>query len=139
MFSFFKKKKVEINKNNNSNNIKMEMIQIDKEIDKEEVLNLIEQKKKVLEESTENKEIELLNEIAENYFKISELDLAIEFYEKSLNKNKKIGKVSTELMNLYNLKRKEASLEKNDKKVAEYMEKINELMQLSKDSLRGKI
>lgn len=133
MFGFFKKKKVEINKN--SNNKKVEVTQIDKK----EVLNLIEQKKKLLKESTENREIELLNEIAEDYFKISELDLAIEFYEKSLNKNKKIGKASTELMNLYNLKRKEASLDKDDKKVTEYMEKINGLMQLSKDSLRGKI
>lgn len=134
MFGFFKKKKVEIN-NENSNNKKVVVTQIDKK----EVLNLIEQKKKFLKESTENREIELLNEIAEEYFKISELDLAIEFYEKSLNKNKKIGKASTELMNLYNLKRKEASLDKDDKKVTEYMEKINGLMQLSKDSLRGKI
>lgn len=134
MFGFFKKKKVEIN-NENSNNKKVVVTQIDKK----EVLNLIEQKKKLLKESTENREIELLNEIAEEYFKISELDLAIEFYEKSLNKNKKIGKASTELMNLYNLKRKEASLDKDDKKVTEYMEKINGLMQLSKDSLRGKI
>lgn len=134
MFSFFKKRNIDRNESN-SDSRKSEIVQIDKD----EILSLIEKKKNILKESTENKQIELLNEIAENYYKISELDLAIKFYEKSLNKNNKIGKASTELMSLYNLKRKEASLDKDDEKVNEYMEKINKLMQLSKDSLRGKI
>lgn len=130
MFNFWRKKE---------NKQTIEETTQDIKINREEILSLIDRKKEGLKNSTKDQEIELLNEIAEAYVKISEIDLAIEFYEQSLNKEVKLGKALTELINLYNLKRKEAVMNKDDEKVSKYMIKINELMQLSKDSLRGKI
>lgn len=130
MFNFWRKKE---------NKQTIEETTQDIKINREEILSLIDRKKEELKNSTKDKEIELLNEIAEAYVKISEIDLAIEFYEQSLNKEVKLGKALTELINLYNLKRKEAVMNKDDERVSKYMIKINELMQLSKDSLRGKI
>lgn len=44
---------------------------------------------------------------------------------------------STDLMKLYNKKRQTAEA-KDDEKVKEYMDKVQNLMQMSKDMIRGK-
>ena len=59
-------------------------------------------------------------------------------YETSLEENKELGKAYTDLLKLYNIKRKEASDSKDEDQVKMYMDKINSLMQLSKDVIRGK-
>ena len=41
------------------------------------------------------------------------------------------------LMKLYNKKRQEAAEAKDDEKVKEYMDKVQNLMQMSKDMIRG--
>ena len=40
-------------------------------------------------------------------------------------------------MKLYNKKRQEAAEGKDDEKVKEYMDKVQNLMQMSKDMIRG--
>ena len=66
-----------------------------------------------------------------------ETDLAIQYYEESLELCKQHGKASTDLMKLYNKKRQEAAEAKDDEKVKEYMDKVQNLMQMSKDMIRG--
>ena len=66
-----------------------------------------------------------------------ETDLAIKYYEESLELCKQHGKASTDLMKLYNKKRQEAAEAKDDEKVKEYMDKVQNLMQMSKDMIRG--
>ena len=48
-----------------------------------------------------------------------------------------LDKASTDLMKLYNKKRQEAAEAKDDEKVKEYMDKVQNLMQMSKDMIRG--
>ena len=66
-----------------------------------------------------------------------ERNQAIKYYEESLELCKQHGKASTDLMKLYNKKRQEAAEAKDDEKVKEYMDKVQNLMQMSKDMIRG--
>lgn len=81
--------------------------------------------------------VSLLNEIGSLYTQAEETDLAIKYYEESLELCKQHGKASTDLMKLYNKKRQEAAEAKDDEKVKEYMDKVQNLMQMSKDMIRG--
>ena len=80
---------------------------------------------------------QLLNESGSLYTQAEETDLAIQYYEESLELCKQHGKASTDLMKLYNKKRQEAAEAKDDEKVKEYMDKVQNLMQMSKDMIRG--
>lgn len=85
-------------------------------------------------------EIEKLREILLDVISVYNLrltDLAIQYYEESLELCKQHGKASTDLMKLYNKKRQEAAEAKDDEKVKEYMDKVQNLMQMSKDMIRG--
>ena len=79
-----------------------------------------------------------LNELGGLYFEAEETDKAISTYETSLSESKALGKAYTDLLKLYNIKRREASEAKDDAKMKEYMDKIDGLMKLSKDVIRGK-
>ena len=90
-----------------------------------------------LESKTGDERVSLLNEIGSLYTQAEETDLAIKYYEESLELCKQHGKASTDLMKLYNKKRQEAAEAKDDEKVKEYMDKVQNLMQMSKDMIRG--
>ena len=81
----------------------------------------------------------LLNEIGSCYFQADEKDQAIYYYEQSLEEDRQLGKAYTDLLKLYNQKRQEAAEAKDDEKLKEYMDKVQGLMQMSKDVLRGKM
>lgn len=108
------------------------------EVDKKELLKNAEEKKAELEHAEGGDRIKLLNELGSLYFKAEESDQAIYYYESSLEESKELGKAYTDLMKLYNKKRQEAQEAKDEEKVKEYMDKISELMTLSKDVIRGK-
>ena len=71
------------------------------------------------------------------YYYLSLIHISIQYYEESLELCKQHGKASTDLMKLYNKKRQEAAEAKDDEKVKEYMDKVQNLMQMSKDMIRG--
>lgn len=106
-------------------------------VNKEELLSEAAKKVEVLEETKGDDRIKLLNEIGSLYTQAEETDQAIKYYEESLELCKQHGKASTDLMKLYNKKRQEAAEAKDDEKVKEYMEKVQNLMQMSKDMIRG--
>jgi len=101
---------------------------------KEELIAKASEKVTELESKTGDERVSLLNEIGSLYTQAEETDLAIKYYEESLELCKQHGKASTDLMKLYNKKRQEA---KDDEKVKEYMDKVQNLMQMSKDMIRG--
>ena len=101
------------------------------------VVNKEELIAKALESKTGDERVSLLNEIGSLYTQAEETDLAIQYYEESLELCKQHGKASTDLMKLYNKKRQEAAEAKDDEKVKEYMDKVQNLMQMSKDMIRG--
>jgi len=81
----------------------------------------------------------MLNEIGECYAKAQDTDEAIRYYEQSLDLHRQMGKAYTDLMKLYNVKRQEAAKAGDDEKLKVYLDKLQDLMQGSKDMLRGKV
>lgn len=106
-------------------------------VNKEELCLEASGKVKQLEDKTGDDRVALLNEIGSLYTQAEETDLAIQYYEESLEICKQHGKATTDLMKLYNKKRQEAAEAKDDEKVKEYMDKVQGLMQMSKDMIRG--
>ncbi len=106
-------------------------------VNKEELIAKAAEKVNALEESEGDDRVKLLNEIGSLYTQAEETDQAIKYYEESLELCKQHGKASTDLMKLYNKKRQEAAEAKDDEKVKFYMEKVQSLMQMSKDMIRG--
>ena len=106
-------------------------------VNKEELIAKASEKVTELESKTGDERVSLLNEIGSLYTQAEETDLAIQYYEESLELCKQHGKASTDLMKLYNKKRQEAAEAKDDEKVKEYMDKVQNLMQMSKDMIRG--
>lgn len=96
------------------------------------------QNERILElEKMKNKDFEALLEIGQLYLEIDE-DKAILYLEKSLEINKNIGIGYKSLMTLYNKKRKYYSKEYDANKLQYYLDKIDYMLQLSKDVIRGK-
>lgn len=122
MFNFFKKKENKECKNENTQKKDFEEIKIE-----------IEKIEKVKE-----KDFDVLVRLGLLYAKIEEDDKAIEYLEKSLEINKNIGDGYKQLMSLYNKKRRKYSKDYNDKKLQYYLNKIDYMLQISKDYVRGK-
>ncbi|MDO4312109.1 MAG: tetratricopeptide repeat protein [Eubacteriales bacterium] len=108
-------------------------------VNKDELISKAEAKVSELEGTEGDARVELLNEIGSLYFQAEELDKAIEYYEESLGLKKVMGKSYTDLMSLYNKKRQQAAEAKNDEELNYYLAKVQEMMQISKDMLRGKM
>lgn len=106
---------------------------------KEELIRQAEEKAAGLDETQGDARVELLNEIGSLYFQAEELDKAIQYYEESIGLKKVMGKSYTDLMSLYNKKRQQTAEAKNDKEIDYYLAKVQEMMQMSKDMLRGKM
>lgn len=131
MFFLFGKKKDKADK-------KSKETKVEKTVNIEEILQTIESEKSKLESLSGKERIECLNKLGSLYFEADKISEAIEMYETSLEENKELGKAYTDLLKLYNIKRKEATESKDEDQVKMYMDKINSLMQLSKDVIRGK-
>ncbi|MGN8648139.1 tetratricopeptide repeat protein [Gracilibacillus sp. HCP3S3_G5_1] len=124
---FFKKKK-------RDNDPKTEQQQ---QVKKEHLSEQIEEYLIKLENGENEDQIHLLNMLGSLYFEIEDYDNAIKYYEKSIDQNKALGKAFTDLIKLYNIKRKQASKEGDREKVQEYLQKSDDLMKLTKDTIRG--
>ncbi|WP_208586090.1 tetratricopeptide repeat protein [Gracilibacillus suaedae] len=105
----------------------------------ERVTEQIEEYQTKLQTAEGEDQIPLLNMLGSLYFEIEDYDQAIKYYEASIEENKALGKAFTDLIKLYNLKRKEATKENDKEKVQFYLQKADELMKLTKDSIRGRI
>lgn len=127
---WFSRKK---DKNVSEQNVKTEAINI------EELKESAEKLKEELQNSEGNERINTLNKIGDIYYKISDYDEAAKYYEESLNLHKAIGKAYTNLLNIYNAKRKEAAVNKDDEQIQYYLVKIDEMMKISKDVVRGNV
>ncbi|WP_346910031.1 tetratricopeptide repeat protein [Faecalicatena orotica] len=108
-------------------------------INQEELMKQAEEKVQQLEGTQGDARIELLNETGSLYMQAREYDEAIRYYEESFEMKKVMGKSYTDLMSLYNKKRQQAAEAKDDEKITYYFGKVQEMMQISKDMIRGKI
>lgn len=116
-----------------------EVEKVESTVSVEESIKKAEELKEELKNCDETKKVMLLNKIGGIYYKISDYDNAVIYYEESLNIEKTIGKAYTNLLNIYNVKRKEAAVNKDDEKLQYYLKKIDDMMKISKDVVRGNV
>ncbi|MCB2295675.1 tetratricopeptide repeat protein [Clostridium algoriphilum] len=129
---FFKKKKMR----ETSSTLKQENI---KPLDKEKLIEEAKILSNTIDTLVDDEKIKVLNRIGSLYFEADKIDDAIKYYEISISEKKALGKAYTDLVKLYNIKRKEAVTEKNTEGVKHYLDKIDTLLQLSKDVIRGRV
>lgn len=108
------------------------------ERDVDQLLQEIELAKEKLKTAEGESRIILLNQLGALSYEANFIDQSIEYYETSISENRPLGKAYTDLIKLYNMKRKEAVTEKDNAKIQYYLGKTDELMQLTKDTIRGK-
>ncbi|MDY2996359.1 MAG: tetratricopeptide repeat protein [Faecalimonas sp.] len=114
-------------------------IEVNIKVNKDELIAEASEKIQELEGLSGEQRVPLLNQIGALYYQAEELESAIKYYEESLSIKKEMGKSYTDLMSLYNKKRQQAAENKNDEQMNYYMQKVQEMMQMSKDMLRGKM
>ena len=107
-------------------------------VNKEQIIKNAEAKANELESLTGEARVPVLNELGNLYFQAAELEKAAKFYEESLGTKREMGKTYTNLMSIYNKLRQQAAQNKDDEKMNYYMSKVQDMMQMSKDMLRGK-
>ena len=107
-------------------------------LDREAVLDAVKAKRSELEGKEGVAAANVLNEIGKLYADANMVDEAVEAYEQSLEVNRTMGKASAALVKLYNKKRAAAAEAKDDEAIKYYMDKVTEMLAISKDQLRGK-
>ncbi len=108
-------------------------------IDKSELeiqLTSLKEKLSTLDDSNCNDKISVLNELGSICTKLQQTDDAINYYEQSLAIQPSLGKASTDLLKLYNIKRKEAAAAKDDNLIQLYLNKIDNLMKMNKETMK---
>ena len=107
-------------------------------LDRDAVLDAVKAKRSELEGKEGVAAANVLNEIGKLYTDANMVDEAVEAYEQSLEVNRTMGKASAALVKLYNKKRAAAAEAKDDEAIKYYMDKVTEMLAISKDQLRGK-
>ena len=107
-------------------------------LDRDAVLDAVKTKYSELEGKEGVAAANVLNEIGKLYADANMVDEAVEAYEQSLEINRTMGKASAALVKLYNKKRAVAAEAKDDEAIKYYMDKVTEMLAISKDQLRGK-
>ncbi|WP_017471386.1 tetratricopeptide repeat protein [Amphibacillus jilinensis] len=106
-------------------------------VKKEDLLEEIEICQNKLASNNDEDHVPLFNRLGSLYFELEDYDQSIRYYEQSIEQNKVMGKAFTDLVKLYNIKRKQASSENDRDGVQYYLQKSDELMKLTKDTIRG--
>lgn len=96
---------------------------------------------KLFEDSVEglsgDSKIESLNELGKLYQKLGKKDEAIKYFEESLDEKEQFGDAYNGLLNLYEVKRKEAAFNKDDDAIQKWVSKTDNLMAISKKVLKS--
>lgn len=106
-------------------------------INREEALAKVEELRGQLEGKEGAALANVFNEIGKIYVDLDCVDEAIEAFEQSLEANHVMGKASATLVKLYNKKRAAAAEAKDDEGIKYYLDKVNEMLAISKNQLRG--
>lgn len=109
---------------------------VEKTVDAEALEQEFSKLKEQLSSTKDDDITEILNKLGEICKNLNKVDEAIAYYEQSLEKQPTLGKASTDLLKLYNIKRKEASIAKDDKLIQFYLDKIDNLMKLNKETMK---
>lgn len=130
MFGLFKKKKEQ---NGDSKSDKKELTPSEIQETNSQI-NDLENK---LETLTGDEKINYLNQLGKLYEKLNKTDDAIKYFEESIAEKEQFGDAYNGLLNLYEIKRKEAAYNKNDEDIQKWVSKIDKLMDISKKVLKS--
>jgi tetratricopeptide (TPR) repeat protein len=104
---------------------------------KEELIRTISIKKEVVNQTAEEEQAKIYEEIGLAFNELGEEDNAIDSLEKSIQVKKSLGNGYKTLLKLYNKKRAEAA-KMNDEEVLQiYLKKMDQMLQVSKEVTRG--
>ncbi|KLV22090.1 hypothetical protein ABW02_22105 [Niallia circulans] len=131
MIMWFKRKS---EKNKNENTISKKKLTEDQ---KEELLGFISRKSIEVQSLTIENQARVFEEIGLAYYELGDEENAIASLEKSLQLKKTIGESFKTLLKLYNKKRAEAAESNDVDNLQTFLNKIDLLMQISKDVTRG--
>lgn len=121
-------------KNKNENTISKKKLTEDQ---KEELLGFISRKSIEVQSLTIENQARVFEEIGLAYYELGDEENAIASLEKSLQLKKTIGESFKTLLKLYNKKRAEAAESNDFDNLQTFLNKIDLLMQISKDVTRG--
>ena len=122
--------------NNNKKKQEAPVIETVEAADIEQLKEKIESLKIDLTTSLGKDRITCLNALGTTYMEMKVTEEAIRYYEMSLEEDTVFGKACTDLMSLYNIKRREAAVAKDDEQLQFYLNKIDNLMQTTKTIMR---
>lgn len=105
--------------------------------DVSEILAKVQTCIRELDGKTQDDRIAALDEIGILYAQAKYYDEAIKYLELSLSEKKALGNGYRTLLNVYNIKRREAAQAKDDEKIQYYLVKIDEMMAISKEVTRA--
>lgn len=103
---------------------------------------LVTKAQQLIEELTSKRgeeRIACLDQIGICFSDALEYDQAIAYLETSLNEKKAVSDGYRTLLKLYNIKRKEAAVAKNDELLQYYLTKIDDMMRISKEVMRSNL
>ncbi len=104
---------------------------------KAELNQVIALKQQELAQAEESLQAVLYEELGLAYEELGETDQAVSALEKSLQLKKSAGRGYKTLLKLYNQKRAAAAKANDGQTLQYYLEKIDQMMQISKDVTRG--
>jgi len=104
---------------------------------KDEILRSISLNKDKINQSSEEEQARIYEEIGLAFNELGEEDNAIDSLEKSIEIKKSLGDGYKTLLKLYNKKRSEAAKANDDELLQIYLKKMDQMMQISKDVTRG--
>jgi tetratricopeptide (TPR) repeat protein len=122
--------------NNNKKKQEASAIETVEAVDIEQLKEKIESLKIDLTTALGKDRITCLNALGTTYMEMKVTEEAIRYYEMSLEEDTVFGKACTDLMSLYNIKRREAAVAKDDEQLQLYLNKIDNLMQTTKTIMR---
>jgi len=131
----FKRKKEKKSQKNKLDEEKREILLTDEQ--KEELLKTIALKQEKIDQVSREERSKIYEEIGLAFFELDDEDHAIEALEKSIQLKKSVGDGYKTLLRLYNKKRAQAARENDDSTLQIYLNKMDEMMKVSKDVTRG--
>lgn len=132
MFDFFKKRKV------GAQDATHARTDVEQPVDHDSLVAQADALVSRIESAEGKDKAALLDKRGELLAKAGEADTAIAAFEQSIATHLQMGKAYRGLTSLYNMKRREAAEAGDDAAMKLYFDKLQDLMQSSKDMLRGK-
>ena len=108
-------------------------------VNREELIQKADTLTATLDGLSGEERIQTLDEIGLCFSEAKEYDQAIHYLETSLDEHKAVGDGYRELLKVYNIKRRQAAVAKDDKHLQYYLAKIDDMMRISKEVLRSNL